>query len=271
MCHGAGEHNFNPRPPRGERPELIQSCERIAQNFNPRPPRGERPADVVIFYRNRNDFNPRPPRGERLSECGEYAEPKMISIHALREESDSRSRWPAPARRHFNPRPPRGERLSRYGRPVRPPRYFNPRPPRGERPPMNPERFKRILISIHALREESDRPGQPPLAGNLHFNPRPPRGERRQALRVVHPEQPISIHALREESDHEPRAQQGHLFYFNPRPPRGERLEESEYRREDRKFQSTPSARRATPQKPARARKVGISIHALREESDSRR
>ena len=34
--------------------------------------------------------------------------------------------------------------------------YFNPRPPRGERPDMADGSTVKILISIHALREESD-------------------------------------------------------------------------------------------------------------------
>ena len=57
----------------------------------------------------------------------------MISIHALREESDGRLVvWPR-LTIHFNPRPPRGERLFGY---------------------LCSEQLFRI--SIHALREESD-------------------------------------------------------------------------------------------------------------------
>ena len=59
-----------------------------------------------------------------------------------------------------------------------------------------------LNISIHALREESDR-GAP--CGHLQ-------------------NQPISIHALREEGDlHFSTAKVG-TMYFNPRPPRGGRL-----------------------------------------------
>ena len=35
-----------------------------------------------------------------------------------------------------------------------------------------------FLISIHALREESDLPNAEAMAGYCYFNPRPPRGER---------------------------------------------------------------------------------------------
>ena len=81
---------------------------------------------------------------------------------------------------------------------------------------------------------------------DLHFNPRPPRGERRR------------------------RSPSGRCCgYFNPRPPRGERRKYRYLTFEDRKFQSTPSARRATAEVCGADRRICISIHALREESDS--
>ena len=80
-----------------------------------------------------------------------------------------------------------------------------------------------IIISIHALREESD--------GNAESLP----GDRQ-----------ISIHALREESDLDDVVD--HVYKF--------------------KFQSTPSARRATPADGLLHPRRPISIHALREESD---
>ena len=127
-----------------------------------------------------------------------------------------------------------------------------------------------ITISIHALREESDRTACRSFSGRLsNFNPRPPRGERPElhaglvgfhnisihALReesdlfrgfvVIIKE--ISIHALREESDRRrPQPPRG-LLHFNPRPPRGER---------------------PRPQR-LRGHQRAISIHALREESDT--
>ena len=56
-------------------------------------------------------------------------------------------------------------------------------------------------ISIHALREESDDGSAIPIAHFFDFNPRPPRGERRRLSGVVGRFSDISIHALREESD----------------------------------------------------------------------
>ena len=191
-------------------------------------------------------------------------------------------------------------------------------------------------VSTHALREEGDAERSVQVCVDADFNPRPPRGERPAAIitadfsatfqstlsarratgsvgvrvqRIV-----ISIHALREEGDQEcnvrrsratkfqstPSARratacqhQRHLDgeYFNPRPPRGGRLPRgccvtvavkfqstpsarratsraACLRRRKQTFQSTPSARRATETYPAGGGAVYISIHALREEGD---
>ena len=58
-----------------------------------------------------------------------------------------------------------------------------------------------VRISIHALREESDAPVDNPPANYADFYPRPPRGERRRGKQSSCPGTFISIHALREESD----------------------------------------------------------------------
>ena len=102
-------------------------------------------------------------------------------------------------------------------------------------------------ISIHALREE----------GDLHE----PDGSSLSSR--------ISIHALREEGDGtDPGASRG-ILYFNPRPPRGGRLFGMRTQKRSKKFQSTPSARRATVREIAFfSGDFDISIHALREEGD---
>ena len=56
---------------------------------------------------------------------------------------------------------------------------------------------------------------------------------------------------------------------FNPRSPWGERREQEIIIRAALEFQSTPSARRATINEHIRKLKCEISIHALREESDT--
>ena len=148
-------------------------------------------------------------------------------------------------RGNFNPRPPRGERHARRHPAVKKEKFqstpsarratlftifcasssmdFNPRPPRGERPAFIRLLHTSMLISIHALREESDLFNK--LTGGLTY---------------------ISIHALREESDRRqllPGPPEGN---FNPRPPRGERLPTVTEPVGVKRFQSTPSARRAT-------------------------
>ena len=124
-------------------------------------------------------------------------------------------------------------------------------------------------ISIHALREEGDRSGPTTVVPVRNFNPRPPRGGRPDFCDPVYIVVPISIHALREEGDqltgnapiraftisiHALREEgdgtflsiPSSAFYFNPRPPRGGRLRFSFRWSMLAKFQSTPSARRAT-------------------------
>ena len=129
----------------------------------------------------------------------------------------------------------------------------------------------RRAISIHALREEGDGRALSSSSEAMYFYPRPPRGGRRFPFRRLRQYNPISIHALREEGD---KAQFRFLMFFAI-------------------FLSTPSARRATwrsccsvwrtgyfyprPPRGGRLRQHAnayaddvISIHALREEGDSK-
>ena len=57
---------------------------------------------------------------------------------------------------------------------------------------------------------------------------------------------------------------------FYPRPPRGGRQAQAMKKYMEQQFLSTPSARRATPGSEKRNRRALISIHALREEGDSK-
>ena len=84
--------------------------------------------------------------------------------------------------------------------------------------------YQRAVISIHALREEGDKleAENPEKAWN--FYPRPPRGGRPYNGSIFTKSFEISIHALREEGDS---ARKSHCV-------------------PNRKFLSTPSARRAT-------------------------
>ena len=56
-------------------------------------------------------------------------------------------------------------------------------------------------ISIHALREESDRRRDTMIYRDGNFNPRSPWGERQSQNAFINRAIDISIHALREESD----------------------------------------------------------------------
>ena len=81
----------------------------------------------------------------------------------------------------------------------------------------------------------------------------------------------ISIHALREEGDSGCRFCSCRTFYFYPRPPRGGRHAHISIPAPFAQFLSTPSARRATYKRTELEPSMDISIHALREEGDSRR
>ena len=100
------------------------------------------------------------------------------------------------------------------------------------------------------------------------FNPRPPRGGRQNnkqvgphfqvfqstpsARRATHALDKmasnylISIHALREEGDRTMAWTRTGWGNFNPRPPRGGRRTGTDSKQPAKRFQSTPSARRAT-------------------------
>ena len=146
-------------------------------------------------------------------------------------------------------------------------------------------------ISIHALREEGDRPGgernfhqgkflstpsarratcaeRPGIQGRYYFYPRPPRGGRPAIVVTASAGGDISIHALREEGDVFPSASSVVLINFYPRPPRGGRPQARHLAVYQRGFLSTPSARRATFLWATPFSSVAISIHALREEGD---
>ena len=195
---------------------------------------------------------------------------QQISIHALREEGDRQAAPVASAQKNFYPRPPRGGRRYQFGpRKVRFAFLSTPSArratcgrirlhavveflstPSARRATEKDELLNfHLVISIHALREEGDFPGDPPgRERRRHFYPRPPRGGRRAHQLYLCSSYPISIHALREEGDRS-----------------GDNMDVNES-----EFLSTPSARRATKILDAVCRVDGISIHALREEGDIR-
>ena len=82
-----GAINFNPRPPRGGRHKIILDTLTIAK-FQSTPSARRATCDSGLLCFAILDFNPRPPRGERLIGVVRCSPAYMISIHALREESD---------------------------------------------------------------------------------------------------------------------------------------------------------------------------------------
>ena len=102
-------------------------------------------------------------------------------------------------------------------------------------------------ISIHALREEGDTRLMRYCCSVLKISIHALReeGDCKPSINQI-PALSISIHALREEGDRSPVSFLQPHPYFNPRPPRGGRHKHQSKLRWCVKFQSTPSARRAT-------------------------
>ena len=103
-----------------------------------------------------------------------------------------------------------------------------------------------------------------------YFYPRPPRGGRHVDKFIASFGTVISIHALREEGDVQRQYVHQELRDFYPRPPRGGRLSSMARILRMLLFLSTPSARRATIRHRFVLTHSKISIHALREEGDSK-
>ena len=125
--------------------------------------------------------------------------------------------------------------------------YFYPRPPRGGRLDSDfRSLWDKLFLSTPSARRATSR--YPGVMRKFHyFYPRPPRGGRRRTTSLLHP----------------------HINFY-PRPPRGGRRGGKGALVQTEKFLSTPSARRATLAVWIAERKENISIHALREEGDTR-
>ena len=83
--------NFYPRPPRGGRHASQRAGGVLLVDFYPRPPRGGRPRANSSSPRRSLYFYPRPPRGGRPYNVYDGTTKQLISIHALREEGDSKN------------------------------------------------------------------------------------------------------------------------------------------------------------------------------------
>ena len=217
--------NFNPRPPRGERPSnharrvqphrisihalreggdtIISSALTESCGFQSTPSARRATHGCLDGVLPPGHFNPRPPRGGRPAAWSARPECRSISIHALREEGDLLTAVACHGPLNISIHALREEGDGQHERKL----------------------VRKADISIHALREEGDRPASRQSPCNLNFNPRPPRGGR----------PPITITLPTTRCYFNPRPPRGERpfkvalyvyadLYFNPRPPRGERL-----------------------------------------------
>ena len=260
--------NFYPRPPRGER-RVFHKTARTAEHFYPRPPRGERPVRSLHSGFSQGFLSTPSARRATVTDAT-AARVWVISIHALREESDPgafrqvvqcpvflstpsarRATTGAGGRSYrkgvflSTPSARRATVIRRFSSARS--NNFYPRPPRGERHPLwtIPNLYTKFLSTPSARRATYISFCY--LLHTLNFYPRPPRGERQHHQGAVSEVQRISIHALREESDNTTKEQYQKFS----------------------EFLSTPSARRATGALRYEFPPINISIHALREESDT--
>ena len=218
-------------------------------HFNPRPPRGGRPENAVIGSLL-IDISIHAPR-----EGGDAGQPRyfhllcVISIHAPREGGDGRKPSASSENPNFNPRPPRGGRQW-FGLPSLPRIHISIHAPR-EGGDITGNNFDiGAYISIHAPREGGDNHGfkvcdlatefqsTPPARGatvryyenkgyNAFISIHAPREGGDAGASIFCSRTAISIHAPREGGDqkfHRPHPNQVH---FNPRPPRGGRPRQS--------------------------------------------
>ena len=263
--HRPGKKNFYPRPPRGGRRSWQGWSGRSRRYFYPRPPRGGR-QQMEAASNEQTYFYPRPPRGGRRGRARRELYAGIISIHALREEGDTKSTTTSRRRSQFLSTPST-RRATHAG-------------------------VLRVLlqqISIHALREEGDLQGGRPDPGTDYFYPRPPRGGRLTGVTtflrsIVF----LSTPSARRATQHHRKGTHTEIFLSTPSARRatpyhcetllGEKfLSTPSARRATTTklygvwssiFLSTPSARRATRGKSYFSGYSQISIHALREEGD---
>ena len=199
------------------------------------------------IYASREEFLSTPSARRATSRFLRGWQSRCISIHALREEGD----------------------VSEAVRTDSPPLFLS--TPSARRA----THFQRLanlfnFISIHALREEGDLCSALLMDAAEVISIHALREEGDGRWWTAKPCCSISIHALREEGDQGPARWFEALSYFYPRPPRGGRRIPGATPADGRQFLSTPSARRATHPSPNFRPNNIISIHALREEGDSK-
>ena len=235
--------DFYPRPPRGGR-QSLQGRLILSSNFYPRPPRGGRPQHFYVLVRLILFLST--PSARRATLIRRIQKMTIfISIHALREEGDTKtvSRSVTALRFLSTPSARRATRWRNRRRPTS--THFYPRPPRGGRRPcpsrccpasgfLSTPSARRATqhifyscffnnISIHALREEGDVEVSGALCKFRYISIHALREEGDAVDGPRHPVDAISIHALREEGDGPGSPACARCGNFYPRPPRGGR------------------------------------------------
>ena len=127
-AHGA--QHFNPRSPRGER-RTQQRSRQSASKFQSTLSEGRATADCCCGSAHAT-FQSTLSEGRATKFGASFQRKRIISIHALRGESDKGTKTRLTISHNFNPRSPRGERRKIWQR-IWQTIYFNPRSPRGER------------------------------------------------------------------------------------------------------------------------------------------
>ena len=191
------DNDFYPRPPRGGR-RRHRPCREAAGLFLSTPS-ARRATQMPTFSRAAERFLSTP-SARRATQTTKQGEKDWdISIHALREEGDSRQASSTTLKSNFYPRPPRGGRRSRYDNNDTGDAFLSTPSARRATSSLFHANASEA-ISIHALREEGDAAAPT------------------ECLCAK-----ISIHALREEGDTPASTLSGLAGYFYPRPPRGGR------------------------------------------------
>ena len=134
---------------------------------------------LAVLLQRQKYFYPRPPRGGRQENpAAEPSQKQFLSTPSARRAtptSPSRASMPG----YFYPRPPRGGR-HKHALVIKLLKIFLSTPSARRATVGLGVRTPRIVISIHALREEGDGSRPAPSAPHSHFYPRPPRGGRRE-------------------------------------------------------------------------------------------
>ena len=285
------DRNFYPRPPRGGRPSAFPPG-RPGCRISIHALREEGDGFLAKMQTSRPYFYPRPPRGGRPYAGTPYhLFGRFLSTPSARRATEGDFLfigWGC----NFYPRPPRG------GRPcsatlLLPGMDFYPRPPRGGRPFDLRDAVNGFVFLSTPSARRATQPSRSQTQRTSYFYPRPPRGGRRARLRAracmsiyFYPRPPRGGRQQQKQ-----RRLKSEQFLSTPSARRA--TSGMIYSPRSSKFLSTPSARRATaatiseitpttdfyPRPPRGGRRdqlftldgvFNISIHALREEGDSK-